>query len=183
MGKKIIVIAGKAGSGKDTFTGILRKKLMEKLHTYISTIAFADHIKFICKRYGNWDGNKDEFGRSLLQNVGTDITHNLLYPEYWADMVVNTIRIMSSYMSEYIIITDLRYKHEEHVIRTNFGESNVTTIRIDSNRKSELNDEQKKHSSESELNNHLFDFYVNNIGSIDDLEEYADAFIMQLIGD
>lgn len=33
---------------------------------------FGDLVKYVCEKFFDWDGVKDESGRSLLQYVGTN---------------------------------------------------------------------------------------------------------------
>ena len=66
----IIGISGKAESGKSTFASILKKEL-EKRDKKVLLINYGDFVKFVAKQYYNWNGNKDEIGRALLQKVGT----------------------------------------------------------------------------------------------------------------
>ena len=60
---KIILIGNKARMGKDTFATMLKEELNERA----IIVHFADVLKFICKSYYNWNGEKDTFGRTLLQ--------------------------------------------------------------------------------------------------------------------
>ena len=39
---------------------------------------YAYYLKDLAKRYCNWDGQKDEAGRRLLQVLGTDIIRQKL---------------------------------------------------------------------------------------------------------
>ena len=69
---KIITISGKAQHGKDTTAEMLKKKL-EELQYKVLIIHYADYVKYVCRQYFNWDGNKDEKGRTILQQVGTNL--------------------------------------------------------------------------------------------------------------
>ena len=69
---KIYAISGKAQHGKDTFAELLYQELTDKGYKVLVT-HYGDLVKYICKTIFNWDGQKDEKGRHLLQYVGTDI--------------------------------------------------------------------------------------------------------------
>ena len=58
---KVICISGKAQHGKDTTAAIL-KELLEADGKSVKIAHFADLLKFICKTYFDWDGQKDERG-------------------------------------------------------------------------------------------------------------------------
>ena len=67
---QVIVISGKAQHGKDTTAGFLKDAL--EADGYPVLIAhYGDLVKYVCKMYLGWNGEKDEYGRSLLQYAGT----------------------------------------------------------------------------------------------------------------
>ena len=70
--KKIICISGKAQHGKDTTATILSAALEDRGNKVL-TFHYADLLKYLCRQYFNWNGEKDEAGRTLLQHVGTDV--------------------------------------------------------------------------------------------------------------
>ena len=66
---QVIVISGKAQHGKDTTAGFLKDAL--EADGYPVLIAhYGDLVKYVCKMYLGWNGEKDEYGRSLLQYAG-----------------------------------------------------------------------------------------------------------------
>ena len=69
---KVITISGKAQNGKDT-TARLLKDVLEDDGNTVLIAHYADLLKYICKQFFGWDGNKDEQGRHTLQYVGTDV--------------------------------------------------------------------------------------------------------------
>lgn len=70
--KKVILISGKAESGKNYVADMIYLMLTE-LGLKVQFFAFGDYLKFICQKYLGWNGNKDEDGRTYLQYVGTGI--------------------------------------------------------------------------------------------------------------
>ena len=58
---KVICISGKAGHGKDTFAGFLKKSLEEQYKRVLIT-HYGDLIKYVCEKFFEWDGMKDEKG-------------------------------------------------------------------------------------------------------------------------
>ena len=52
---KIILIGNKARMGKDTFANMLKEELNERA----VIIHFADALKFVCKSYYGWNGEKN----------------------------------------------------------------------------------------------------------------------------
>ena len=61
----VIMISGKAESGKD-FTASILKEELEKKGRKILIVHYADYLKFIAKEYFGWDGVKDEKGRNIF---------------------------------------------------------------------------------------------------------------------
>jgi len=110
---KVIGIAGKAGSGKNTVAGILAGLLLDQEHT-VHLDAIAVGIKRAAWRCG-WNGKKDEAGRALLQRVG-DEGRSSLGPEWWLDL----LRLRSPLgTAEFLIVPDIRLIEEARWARRN----------------------------------------------------------------
>ena len=152
---KIIQLCGKAGVGKDTFGAELKKQLEEKGYKCIH-IAFADYLKFICQKYFGWDGKKDEKGRKLLQELGTDVIRKT-DPNFWVDIVGKLLGVFAdNELFDYSIITDARFPNEITRIKGN----NLITYSYRIKRKnfvSKLNAEAQQHASETALDDFEMD--------------------------
>lgn len=106
--------------------------------------------------------------RELLQRVGTDGMRDNVHPNIWvnalfADYTPTTDPTIKEYNEEYPkwLITDVRFPNEVEAITERGG----VVIRI--NRKAaEVGD---NHVSETMLDNHKFDYVINNNGTLDDL--------------
>lgn len=170
---KVIELCGKAGVGKDTFGLELIKQLEQKGFKCVH-LAFADRVKDICTRYFNWDGNKDESGRHLLQYIGTEIFRNY-DPDYWVKEIVTLLKVFSSAeMFDYAIITDARFPNEIQGLISNFETFAFKINR--KNFKSNLTQDAQKHLSETALN----DFIIPEIilsGEIEKLPQEVEEFI------
>lgn len=170
---KIYAISGKAQHGKDTFAELLYQELTEKGYKVLVT-HYGDLVKYICKTIFNWDGQKDEKGRHLLQYVGTDIIRKEK-PNYWVDFVVDIIKFFGENW-DYVLIPDTRFPNEVDVLKENFN--NVKHIRVTRpNFESTLTDEQKRHPSETALDDSWPDVKVPNVGTIDDLKVFIKEFV------
>jgi hypothetical protein len=164
---KILAVSGKAQHGKDTFANILYEELTNTGHRVLLT-HYADLLKFICKSLFNWDGQKDEKGRHILQYVGTDVVRKER-PDYWVEFVIDMIDLFGENW-DYVIIPDTRFPNEIDKLKEHFN--NVTHLRVvRPNFESTLTDEQKKHPSETALDNVEPDYVVRNYGSIEDLRQ------------
>ena len=154
---KVITISGKAESGKDTTAKAIKNQLNKEGHTVLIT-HFADLLKFQAKQYFNWNGEKDDYGRSLLQRLGTDFVR-VKNENYWVEYIVNMLKIYDSSW-DYVLIPDARFENEIELMKKNF---NCVSVRIDSKSfESKLSEEQKNHPSETALDNYKFDFIIHN---------------------
>ena len=162
---KIFAVSGKAQHGKDTFANILYEELTNKGHRVL-LIHYADLLKFICKSLFNWDGEKDEKGRHILQYVGTDVVRKER-PNYWVEFIVDMIELFGENW-DYVIIPDTRFPNEIDKLKEHFN--NVTHLRVvRPNFTSTLTEEQLKHPSEIALDDIEPDYVFYNEGTIEDI--------------
>ena len=169
---QIILISGKAQNGKDSFAKILKQKL-EQYNNKVLITHYGDPVKFLATNLFNWNGEKDEYGRTLLQKVGTDIvrTQN---PNFWVDFIIDILKLFKGEWN-YVLIPDCRFKNELTRYRE---EWNTTTVRVNRlNFENNLTYKQKNHSSETELDNYHFDYVINAESGLDKLEEEVDKFL------
>lgn len=163
--KKIICISGKAQHGKDTTATILSSAL-EGRGNKVLTFHYADLLKYLCKQYFNWNGEKDEAGRTLLQHVGTDVVR-AKEPNYWVNFAKDFLKLFENEW-DYVLIPDCRFPNEVEVMKSNFDTIHVRVVRP--NFDGPLSDEQKKHSSETALDNYSYDELITNNSNVLDLE-------------
>ena len=169
----VILLSGKSGSGKDFIANIMKQQLEENGNKVLVT-HYADLLKYILKTFFNWDGQKDEKGRALLQRVGTDVIRRQ-EPDYWVNFVSQMISFFYNEW-DYILIPDARFPNEIEVIKNNHN-VNTITIRIHRpNYKSKLTLKQQQHPSETSLDNYKFDYYFNNTGT-DDVNDAIKEFV------
>jgi hypothetical protein len=143
---KHIGLMGLAGSGKDTAA-----KALINLGYY--RMAFADKLKELAFEFG-WNGEKDEDGRRLLQDLG--MIGRCYSPSIWIKHV--GWRVMSE--GPPIVFTDVRFKNEAEYVR-GIGGMIVRIVRPG----------QSAENHESELNQFAVaaDIEIVNGGSIEDL--------------
>ena len=161
-----ILISGKAQHGKDTTATMLSDEFKKKGKKTL-IIHYADLLKYICKQYFGWDGNKDEKGRTILQEVGTDnIRKN--YPDFWVKFVADFVVCFPNRW-DYVIVPDTRFPNEaSHIVDRGF---NAFLLRVNRGGGfvSPLSEEQQRHASETALDNADFDFVIHNDGTLQDL--------------
>ena len=166
---KVIAISGKARAGKDTFAGMLAKEL-SSYGAKVLIIHYADLLKFICKAYFGWDGEKDEAGRKLLQTVGTDVIRQK-DPDFWVDFVVKLLTLIGEKW-DYVLIPDTRFPNE--IDRPREAGLNVQHWRVvREGFDNGLTAEQKAHPSETALDGVVPDVWIDNKGSLKYLAQVA----------
>ena len=174
---KIILIGGKAQNGKDTTGNMIIEKTTKKGYKAIR-MAYGDLVKYYAKQYFDWNGKKDDYGRYLLQNIGTNrVRENLNMPNYWVDRICDAIKITDG-MYDYIVITDCRFPNEIDIPKQLF--ENTYSIKVTRpNFKSPLTKEQQLHPSEVALDKYTFDYEFINT-TLDGLEKQVDKLLMEV---
>ena len=158
---KVICISGKAGSGKDYTATYLKAKLEECDYRVLIT-HYGDLVKFVCTKFFDCNGEKDEAGRHLLQYVGTDIVR-AQDQNYWVDFIVDVLKFFSDKW-DYVLIPDCRFPNEIERLK----ENGLDVIHIHINRLNYDNgysEERKNHISETALDNYPYDYELTNTGN------------------
>lgn len=155
--KRIILFSGKAQAGKDTFANVI-KEILEEQGERVVIIHYADYLKFLCKSYFGWDGEKDDAGRTILQRIGTDVIREI-EPDFWVDSVIKFIELFE-HEFDFVLIPDTRFPNEIVKMEEKFGYSVISTwiTRLDENGErfnNSLSEEQKRHKSETALDWYL----------------------------
>ncbi len=174
----IIFLSGKMGTGKDTLANILQNKHGFKVYH------FSDKLKDILRQAG-WDGEKDEKGRRLLQDVGNALRR--YNPDTWVNITFN--KMLTDVGEEHydrICIADWRYKNEYYVFKDKCSQlwpnTKYLTVRIIRNScyASEYNQALLEDISETDLDDFDFDMIIYNTDSIKQLEKEACNIIEKL---
>lgn len=157
---KIITISAKARGGKDFCANIIKEQL-EREGNKVLIAHYADLLKYIMRTFFNWNGEKDEVGRTLLQRVGTDVIRKQ-NPNYWVDFIIGILKMFPSEW-DYVIVPDTRFPNEnDELKRKGFDVVTVRVVRPDFD--NGLTEIQKQHESETALDNYNFDYKITNKG-------------------
>ena len=161
--KKIFVIAGKARQGKDTVCEYIREyyKDLKVLH-----LPNNYYMRDYAKRIVDWDGEDDTKPRDLLielADLGRSFSEH-----FYINRTIEDILIFSKYY-DIIVIPDVRFPYEIELPKGKFED--VISIYVERpNFISELSNDQKKHATESSLDDYdNYDYKIINDGSLDDL--------------
>ena len=174
---KIIMLSGKAGSGKDTFY-----KLSLPGNFDCERFAFADYLKDVARSVG-WDGTKEEKGRQLLIDLGSIVRK--YNPNFWVDIVIENIKFTAlDFLFDGVsIITDWRYQNEYDRMVEAFGSENVITVRIERTElHSTLTEDQQKDQSEVDLEDFPFDYVIEN-DTLEGFEKNIEILFKDLEGE
>jgi hypothetical protein len=175
--KYIYTISGKAGGGKDTFAQFLKCEF-ENEDKKVCIVHYADYLKSIASLYYNWNGEKDEKGRSLLQKLGTDKVREKS-PNYWVNIVKSLIETVLWDDFDIFLIPDARFPNEITCWIGTGEEIIFNSIQVNrDNAPTILTESQAAHPSETALEGFEFDWVVQN-KSFDSLRESAKYIIKQ----
>lgn len=164
---KLILISGKAESGKTLTANIMREKL-ESENKKVTLLPFASYLKFICKEHFGWSGKKDSEGRMILQYVGTDVVRKR-NPDFWVKAVADFVETFGQDF-DFIICDDVRFPNEIDYFRDISIVENIS-IRVERLFfENSLTREQRLHLSEISLDKYPFDVYVASGGGKERLE-------------
>lgn len=163
---KVIAISGKAGHGKDVTAGYLKECLKAKGKRVLVT-HYADLLKYICRNFFNWDGQKDVRGRTMLQYVGTEIIR-AQDPNYWVGFVADMLYFFEDQW-DYVLIPDTRFPNEiDYLKDAGFDVIYIRVIR--ENFESSLTEEQQNHPSETALDSYEADVLLYNDSDLNNLK-------------
>ena len=153
------------------------KEMLEKNGKKVLIAHFADLLKYICKTYFGWDGQKDERGRHILQYVGTDVIR-AKSPDYWADFIVNFLSMFQDEW-EYVILPDCRFPNEYELFK--YSGIDTKLVRVERpNFASPLTPEQQAHKSETALDGYDYDYVIQNDGDLDKLRATVAVLVTEL---
>ena len=178
---KCLVISGKAGHGKDTFAQFVREEL-EARGKKVITIHYGDAVKWVLRDYFNWDGQKDEHGRHMLQYIGTDVIRKN-FPNFWTGIVAG---LLSAFDNEKLfdvaLVPDARFDNEVDITMETLPDSICIRVRREDENEvpwinPALTEEQRQHPSETSLDDYPFDYIVHNCEGLELLRESAIAVL------
>ena len=135
--------------------------------------------------YFNWNGKKDEVGRTLLQHIGTDVVR-AMHPNFWTGIVVGLLQAFEPYNDfDIAIVSDARFPNEVDIALQNL--QNCVAVRIERTNpdgsewiNTALTEDQRKHPSETSLDCFAFDYVIHNDEGLELLKESAITVLKDL---
>ncbi len=157
---KLYLICGKARAGKDTFAKLIKQE-EEKNNKKVCILKLTAPLYRWAEDYFNYDKEKDEKPRELLQTIGYDILQlKLKKKDFLLDYLITTIEILDDYY-DVGLITDGRLVHEIEVLKEKYP--NIKTILLTNKKDNKLTNKEKNHQTEIDLDDYQnFDYIVEN---------------------
>lgn len=176
---KIICLSAFARHGKDEFAKIAIGYINKHYSNLkVQRLAHGDFVKDICSRYFDCTYERNDYNRTQWQQIGTE-KGRYNHPDIWINMTINLVKgIFSDY--DYIFISDVRFLNEvQRWVDEGFE---VFSIRINRNNfDNGLTEEQKKHASETSLDDYIFDYYIDNDSDLETYEYKVIKFIENIL--
>lgn len=158
---KVIIINGTGASGKGEFV----KFCTNYCHKVMKT-SMVDYAKSIA-RYADWDGSKTEKDRLMLSNLKDAL-------DEWKDCSFKHVSKYVNACKNKIIFVDAR---EPYDIARLVNEFNAITLFL-SNPNVQL---IESNHADRDVKSYNYDYYINNDGTLQDLEYKAIKFMEEEI--
>lgn len=162
----VILIGGRAQSGKGTLTKYLQEKFEQQNKKVINS-PYTKYLKHYIEQITGEKIDEKNKPRDLLQQISSKIIKNeLKRNDFFIKRQIEDIEIYS-YFADVILISDVRFPEEIQIIKEKF--SNVVSIGvIRENYVSNLTKEQQHDITETALDNyHNYDFEIKNNNKVD----------------
>ena len=125
---KIIILSGKAQSGKNISANII-KEYYEKKNKKTVLISYAFYLKVYVKEILGWDGNEETKPRAFLQNIGTDVIRKKIDERFLIKRLISDITVLSYYV-DVVVVTDVRLPLEFEEVSKCLAEAQMALDRI-----------------------------------------------------
>ena len=95
---KIIIISGKASSGKSLSANIIKENTNNTI-----LLAYADYLKMYAKNISGWDGSEDTKPRELLQQLGVELIKNNINENMLINRIIEDIKVYDNLSAKEIL--------------------------------------------------------------------------------
>lgn len=174
---KIILIGGKANTGKDS-TAEYMDAYYRSRGLDVVNIQIGYYIKMYAREIAKWDGDNETKPRQLLQDLGTELIRKQIDEYFFIKRIIQDIDIYSRYF-DIITISDGRLPEEFAAIKLAYPET-VTVHVTRPGYSSRLTKGQKAHITEALVDEIEYDYSIVNDGSLDDLQKKAIELIQTI---
>lgn len=169
---KVILIAGKALSGKTKLGRYLKEILIKKGFKTLQT-EYSKYLKMYAKEILNYDGDRKNKPRGFLQDTGSFIREK--DEDFFVRRLKEDMMIYENYF-DVVIISDVRLIHEIEGMKNSKYE--VICIKVvNKDGVYDLNQEEANHITELELDNYNKFSYIIRNESLKSLKDYAEDIV------
>lgn len=170
--KKLIIMNGCGGSGKDTFVKLCRENSSLKINKF----SIIDFVKEQATLLG-WSGGKTDADRKFLSDLNDALAD-------WNDSPFQTAltEIKEDFSEEWgetydVVFLDIRDPDVIDRVKDAAQQEGiqVSTVLVERN----LNHTYGNHADDN-VHNYLYDYVINNTGTLKDLEDAALTFMENL---
>lgn len=175
---KLILIGGKANSGKDTTAEIVDEIYRNKGLDVVN-IQIGFYMKMYAKQIAKWDGDNESKPRELLQELGTEVIRKQIDEYFFINRILQDIDVYSRYF-DVITISDVRLPLEYDCIKKKYKEAIAVHV-TRPGYVSHLTKKQKEHITETLIDGYNgYDYEIVNDGTLEDLEKKIKKFIKEV---
>lgn len=161
--RKIIIINGMGGSGKDSFV-----KACQNIDPTIQNISSVNYVKQVAYELG-WDGAKDTKGRRFLSDL------KMALSAYNDAPFIMTIKDIEDYDKNATVFVHIRESDDISKYKAYFEHNGdiVTTVVINNSRVKPIT----SNLADADVYNSSYDWIIDNEGTLDDLAQSAEFFL------
>ena len=163
MNKKIVIINGSGGVGKDTFVEFCSE------YAKVKNISSVDKVKEAAKILVNWNGEKDEKSRKFLADLKK---MSIDYNNYPITYIKEQAEEFLKDADQEIMFIHIRETSEIAKVKELLD---AKSLLISSNRVEKI----VSNSSDANVENYEYDYYIQNDGTLDELKIKAEKFVME----
>jgi len=163
MEKRLIIINGSGGVGKDTFVEFCSN------FTGVKNISSVDKVKEAAQILVGWNGEKDEKTRKFLSDLKQ---LSIDYNNYPLIYIENQTKEFMENDTQSIMFIHIRESSEIEKVKNAIG---AKTLLITSNRVAKI----ETNKSDANVEDFQYDYYIRNDGTLDELKEKAKEFVME----
>lgn len=163
MEKRIVIINGSGGVGKDTFCDFCKE------FTGVKNISSVDKVKEAAKVLVGWNGEKDEKTRKFLADLKQ---LSIDYNDYPLTYIKEQVEEFKNNLDQNVMFIHIREAKEIEKVRKAIG---AKTLLITNDRVMKIS----SNTSDSDVENYEYDYYIKNNGTLEDLKERARIFVVE----
>lgn len=156
---KVYIIAGKAGSGKNTTANYI-KNYYESLNKKVVITEISKYLKIFAYEVLNWDGQRETKPRAFLQQIGDFVRHEEFNEDFFINRFLEDLKIYEKFV-DVVIVADARLPREIDLIKDKCHGISIEIINKFNDY--ELKGTEKLHETETALDSYNnFDYVIYN---------------------